>query len=255
MGSDIKISNLSFKYEDKYEDKYKFLLKDISFTVKSGEHLAIVGESGSGKSTIAKLLTGQMTPQKGVVLIGGIDISNVDGKSVAEKMSIVMQEPTLFNLTIKENLLMAKSDATEDELMECCRRASIDDFIKALPNKFDTIIGEKGVKLSGGQRQRLSIARAFLQNNDIIIFDESTSALDSEKEGDIINEIKKLSKGKTLISIAHRLSTIQNCDKVIVLKDGFIVAGGTHEQLKGKNEDYDFLFEKQYNNLRICDNE
>ena len=160
-----------------------------------------------------------------------------------------MQEPTLFNLTVRENLLMVKPEAKDEELTECCRKASIYDFIETLPNKFDTIIGEKGVKLSGGQKQRLSIARVFLQNNDIIIFDESTSALDSEKERDIINEIKNLSKDKTLISIAHRLSTIQSCDKVIVIKDGFIMAEGTHEELKGKNENYDFLFEKQYNNF------
>lgn len=245
MGSDIIAKNLSFKYQDNEE----FVLKNILFEVKNGEHLAIVGESGSGKSTIAKILSGQITPQKGNILIGGIDINTIDSKSISKKISIVMQEPTLFNLTVRENLLMVKPEAKEEELTECCRKASIYDFIETLPNKFDTIIGEKGVKLSGGQKQRLSIARAFLQNNDIIIFDESTSALDSEKERDIINEIKNLSKDKTLISIAHRLSTIQSCDKVIVIKDGFIMAEGTHEELKGKNEDYDFLFEKQYNNF------
>lgn len=244
--SDIQVANLDFQYEE----NELFFLKAISFTVKKGEHLAIVGESGSGKSTIAKLLTGQLTQNKGVITIGGININEVDSKSIAEKISIVMQEPTLFNMTIRENLLLAKSNATEGELIDCCYKSSIYDFIETLPNKFDTIIGEKGVKLSGGQKQRLSLARAFLQNNDIIIFDESTSALDSEKESDLIKEIMNLSKNKTLISIAHRLSTIQSCDKVIVLKYGVMVAYGTHEELKGKNEYYDFLFKKQYGNSK-----
>jgi len=170
----------------------------------------------------------------------------VNSESVSEKVSIVVQEPILFNMTIRENLLLAKADATDKELVECCRKASIYDFIETLQNKLDTIIGEKGVKLSGGQKQRLSIARAFLQDRDIIIFDESTSALDSEKENDIITEVKSLSTGKTMITIAHRLSTILSCDRVIVLKDGAMVAMDTHENLHNINETYDLLFQNQY---------
>lgn len=241
-GIDINVDNLKFTYEG----NDSFVLDDISFSVNNGEHLAIVGESGSGKSTIAKLLTGQIEPQGGTVRIGGIDIYTVNSESVSEKVSIVVQEPVLFNMTIRENLLLAKADATDAELIECCRRASIYDFIETLQNKLDTIIGEKGVKLSGGQKQRLSIARAFLQDRDIIIFDESTSALDSEKENDIITEVKSLSAGKTMISIAHRLSTILSCDKVMVLKDGAIVAMDTHENLRNRNETYDLLFQNQY---------
>ena len=139
-GSDIKIADLSFQYKD----NDSFFLKAISFNVKRGEHLAIVGESGSGKSTIAKLLTGQIMPQKGHYTIGGININQVSSKSIAEKISIVMQEPALFNMTIRENLLFAKSNATEKELIECCCKASIYDFIETLPNRFETIIGEKG---------------------------------------------------------------------------------------------------------------
>lgn len=221
-------------------------MNGISFSVMRGEHLAIVGKSGSGKSTLAKLLTGRMKPQAGQVLIGDIDIHGVSSQSLSEKLSIVVQEPVLFNMTIRENLLLAKGDATQADLIDCCRRASIADFIEALPDQLDTVIGEKGVKLSGGQRQRLSIARAFLQDRDIIIFDESTSALDNENESEIISELKSLSSGKTMISIAHRLSTILDCDKVMVLQDGEVVALDTHENLRGRNEAYDLLFRSQY---------
>ncbi|WP_225999292.1 ABC transporter ATP-binding protein [Paenibacillus sp. BJ-4] len=241
-GTDINVENLKFTYEG----IDSFVLDGISFSVSKGEHLAIVGKSGSGKSTIAKLLTGQIRPQDGAVCIGGIDIYTVNSECVSEKVSIVMQEPVLFNMTIRENLLLAKADATDAELIDCCKRASIYDLIETLENKLDTVIGEKGVKLSGGQRQRLSIARAFLQNRDIIIFDESTSALDNENENDIITELKNLSSGKTMISIAHRLSTILDCDKVLVLKDGAMVALDTHENLCSRNETYDWLFQNQY---------
>lgn len=241
-GTGIHVENLKFTYKG----NDSFALDGISFSVSKGEHLAIVGKSGSGKSTIAKLLTGKIKPQDGIVRIGGIDIYTVNSESLSEKVSIVVQEPVLFNMTIRENLLLAKVDATDAELIECCRRASIYDFIETLQNKLDTIIGEKGVKLSGGQRQRLSIARAFLQDRDIIIFDESTSALDNENENDIITELKSLSSGKTMISIAHRLSTILDCDKVMVLKEGAMVAFDTHENLRNRNETYDLLFHNQY---------
>ncbi|MDR0270841.1 ABC transporter ATP-binding protein [Paenibacillus sp.] len=241
-GADIHVENLIFTYGG----NDSFTLDGISFSVTKGEHLAIVGKSGSGKSTIAKLLTGKIKPQGGIVRIGGIDIHAVNSESLSEKVSIVVQEPVLFNMTIRENLLLAKADATETELIDCCRRASIYDFIETLQNKLDTIIGEKGVKLSGGQRQRLSIARAFLQDRDIIIFDESTSALDNENENDIITELKSLSSGKTMISIAHRLSTILDCDKVMVLKEGAMVAFDTHDNLRNRNETYDLLFQNQY---------
>jgi len=241
-GTNINVENLKFTYEG----NDSFALDGISFSVSKGEHLAIVGESGSGKSTIAKLLTGQIKPQGGTVHIGGIDIYTVNSESVSEKVSIVVQEPVLFNMTIRENLWLAKAGATDAELIESCRRASIYDFIETLQHKLDTIIGEKGVKLSGGQKQRLSIARAFLQDRDIIIFDESTSALDSENENDIITELKSLSSGKTMISIAHRLSSILDCDKVMVLKDGRVAAFDTHENLFNRNETYDLLFHNQY---------
>lgn len=243
-GTDIIVENLKFSYGG----NNSFVLDGISFSVSKGEHLAIVGESGSGKSTIAKLLTGQIPPKSGTVSIGGIDLYTVNSESMLEKVSIVVQEPVLFNMTIRKNLLLAKAYATEAELIECCNKASIYDFIETLPNKLDTIIGEKGVKFSGGQKQRLSIARAFLQDKDIIIFDESTSALDSEKENDIIAEVKSLSSEKTIISIAHRLSSILTCNKVVVIENGTMVAMDTHKNLRNRNNTYDSLFRNQYIN-------
>lgn len=241
-GTDLAAHNLHFTYEG----NESFALDGISFSVRKGEHLAIVGESGSGKSTLAKLLTGQLKPQEGTVSIGEVDIYSVSSESVSDKVSIVSQEPVLFNMTIRDNLLLARAGATEAELIGCCRRARIYDYIDTLEDQMDTVIGEKGVKLSGGQKQRLSIARAFLQDRDIIIFDESTSALDNENESDIIAELKSLSAGKTMISIAHRLSTILDCDKVMVLQAGKVAAFGTHEHLRNRNETYDMLFRGQY---------
>lgn len=241
-GNNIIVKDLNFSYDC----NNTFSIGGVSFDVKQGEHLAIVGESGSGKSTIAKLLSGQLKPDTGMVYIGNVDISNVNSKSVLEKVSLISQEPFFFNATIRDNLLMVKADATEEEIVDCCRKASIYDFIETLEDGFNTIIGENGVKLSGGQKQRLSIARAILQDSEIIIFDESTSALDNEKENDIISEIRKLSCGKTLISIAHRLSTILVCDKVLIINDGKMVAIDHHENLYNKNEVYDLLFKNQY---------
>jgi len=241
-GTDVQVEGVRFAYEE----NGPLALDGISFSVGKGEHLAIAGKSGSGKSTIAKLLTGQIVPQAGSVRIGDTDASTVNSESLADKVSIVVQEPVLFNLSIRENLLLARDGATDTELAECCRRANIYDFIDALPEKWDTLIGEKGVRLSGGQKQRLSIARAFLQDRDIIIFDESTSALDSENENGIIQELRSLAEGKTLISIAHRLSTILDCDKVLVLQNGAVVAYGTHENLRSASEHYDLLFGNQY---------
>ncbi|MEK5034696.1 ABC transporter ATP-binding protein [Paenibacillus sp. FSL R7-0302] len=244
-GQKIEVQNLQFRYEG----EAAFALDGISFSVGKGEHLAIVGQSGSGKSTLARLLTGQMKPQGGSVRIGGTDLHAVNSGSVAARVSIVVQEPVLFNMTIRENLLLARDGATEAELIACCRSANIYDFIVSLEQGLDTVIGEKGMKLSGGQKQRLSIARALVQERDIIIFDESTSALDPENESDIRNELKRLSAGTTMISIAHRLSTIQDCDKVLVLQAGKVAACDTHANLRNRNEAYDLLFRSQYDAL------
>lgn len=242
LDDNISVNNLDFRYYD----EQPLVLNDITFSVASKEHIAVVGRSGCGKTTLAKLMTGLYEPLSGSIYFGNIDINRISFESIGQKIGIVLQDPPLFNLTIRENLQFARKSATDEELSIVCVKANILEFISSLPDGFDTIIGERGVKLSGGQKQRLSIARTLLQNPDIIIFDEATSSLDSENEKAIVGAINELSKGKTIITIAHRLSTVLGCDRVIVMDSGKIIAIDTHENLRGKNETYDLLFEKQY---------
>ncbi len=242
LDDNISVNNLDFRYYDEQQ----LVLNDITFSVASKEHIAVVGRSGCGKTTLAKLMTGLYEPLSGSIYFGNIDINRISFESIGQKIGIVLQDPPLFNLTIRENLQFARKSATDEELSIVCEKANILEFISSLPDGFDTIIGERGVKLSGGQKQRLSIARTLLQNPDIIIFDEATSSLDSENEKAIVGAINELSKGKTIITIAHRLSTVLGCDRVIVMDSGKIIAIDTHENLRGKNETYDLLFEKQY---------
>lgn len=230
----ISVKDLSFKYYDEQE----LVLKNINLAIAPKEHIAIVGRSGCGKTTLAKLMMGLYEPISGEVIIGNEDINKIAFESGGRKVGIVLQEPPLFNLTIRENLIFAKKRATDNELTDACKKANIFEFIDSLPDKFNTIISERGIKLSGGQKQRLSIARAILQNPDIIIFDEATSSFDSENEKAIVSAIKELSKGKTVITIAHRLSTVLGCNRVIVMDNGEIVAMGKHEDLYGNNEIY-----------------
>lgn len=241
--SNLAVKNLSFSYS-KSQQK---VLCDVQLDVQAHEHVAIVGRSGSGKSTLVKLIMGLYRPISGIITVGGIDINNISSESLGSKIGIVSQDPALFNLTIRENLLLAKKRATEVDISEACRKANILDFIDSLPDKFDTLIGERGIKLSGGQKQRLAIARIMLKDPDIVIFDEATSSLDSENEKAIVSAIHSLSQGKTLITISHRLSTVLSCDRVIVMDQGEIVACGRHQDLRGTNQIYDLLFAKQYN--------
>lgn len=222
------------------------ILNNINLMIHSKEHIAIVGRSGSGKTTLVKLLLGELAPTKGMITIGGFDISEISQESVGSKINAVMQEPYLFNLTIRENLLMALHNATDDQLDLACSFANIKEFINSLPKGYDTIIGENGVKLSGGQRQRLAIARAVLRNPDVIIFDESTSSLDYENEKAIMKSINALSANKTVITIAHRLSSIQNADKILVIDKGFIVDQGSYEDLCKESQIFQSLFSGQF---------
>jgi ABC-type multidrug transport system fused ATPase/permease subunit len=192
---------------------------------------------------------GLYKPDDGIIYIGGYDVQKISIDSLGDKIGIVMQDPIFFNLTIRENLQFAKKRATQDELDHACRQASIFDFIQELPGKYETLIGEKGIKLSGGQKQRLAIARTILLNPDIIIFDEATSSLDRESEKAILCSIKNLSENKTIITIAHRLSSVLNVDNVVVVDAGEIISIGNHDDLRGKNEIYDLLFKKQYKEL------
>ena len=247
LEDNIFIRNLNFRYNE----EQPLVLNGITFSVASKEHIAIVGRSGCGKTTLAKLLVGLYEPLSGEVCFGNTDINKISIESLGRKIGIVLQDPLMFNLTIRENLQFAKKNATDEELAVVCQKVNILDFINSLSEGFNTVIGERGVKLSGGQNQRLSIARTFLQNPDIIVFDESTSSLDSENEKIILEAVAELSKEKTIITIAHRLSTVLGCNRVVVMDKGKVIAIDSHEKLRGKNAAYDMLFEEQYQAGRL----
>lgn len=225
---DIKIENISFKYE---EDD---VLKNFSITVPKGHTVALVGQSGSGKSTIANLLTRFYDVQKGAIKIDGVDIKDMTKKSLRDLMGLVTQEAILFNESVKENLKIAKSDATDKEIINALKIANAWEFVNQLPKGINTNIGDSGNKLSGGQKQRLSIARAVLKNPPIMILDEATSALDTESEQLVQSALIKMMEHRTSIVIAHRLSTIRNADTIIVMQNGEIVEQGKHEKLLSK---------------------
>lgn len=235
----ISIKNISFKYEDQY------VLKDFSLEIPKGKTVALVGQSGSGKSTIANLLTRFYDVNKGSIEIDGVDIKNISKRSLRGLMGIVSQDSILFNDSVGNNLKLGKPLATEAELMEAAEISNSYEFIKDLPEGFETNIGDSGNKLSGGQKQRLSIARAVLKNPPIMILDEATSALDTESERLVQDALEKMMKNRTSIVIAHRLSTIQNADNIVVLSKGKIVEQGKHQELLEKKGVYYSLVEMQ----------
>ena len=235
----ITFNNVEFKYgEQKILDK-------ISFTIKKGESVALVGSSGSGKTTIANLLNGFFSPTSGNLLIDDMDISNITKKSLYRNISIVTQESILFNDSILNNIRIGNLDASKEDIIEASKEANAHEFIQEQLNKYDTTIGDYGNNLSGGQKQRLTIARAMLKSPSILILDEATSSLDSKSEKKIQDEIDKLMYGKTSLIIAHKFSTIKNCDKIILIDKGRIIAEGTHEELINSNSSYKNLNELQ----------
>ncbi|MDR2421185.1 MAG: ABC transporter ATP-binding protein/permease [Oscillospiraceae bacterium] len=238
---DISFKRVSFRYEPG-----KDVLKDISFDVPSGKSVAIVGPSGAGKSTIINLIPRLYDVTDGAVRLDGRDIRELDLAFLRSCIGVVNQDTYLFNGSIRENLLYAKPYASEAELVSACRDANIHDFIATLPDGYDTVIGNRGVKLSGGERQRLSIARAMLKNAKILILDEATSSLDSISESLIQDAIAPLLRGRTSIVIAHRLSTVMSADEILVVKDGVITERGTHRELVPKNGVYTELYETQF---------
>ncbi|MDE7339087.1 MAG: ABC transporter ATP-binding protein/permease [Lachnospiraceae bacterium] len=199
----------------RYPDVENALFRNLDLTIEKGERVAVTGKSGSGKTTLLKLITGMLEPTSGSVSFSGIDLRHIDRTFMYERIGYIMQENILFHTTIRENLLFGKEDASEEELLQACRKACIDAFITGLPDGFDTVIGEKGIKLSGGQRQRIVLARMFLQDNDVFIFDEATSALDQYSENIVQDAIRSIPGDKTVIVAAHRASSLKLCDRVI----------------------------------------
>ena len=206
---------------------------------------AFVGHSGAGKSTILNLLPRFYDPQRGVIKIDNQDISKVKLSSLRKNISLVSQDIILFDYTIKNNISYARETATQEEIEKACDFAAANEFIEKLPNKFETTIGENGVRLSGGQKQRISIARAILKESPIILLDEATSSLDADSEKIVQNAIINLTKNKTTLVIAHRLSTIHKADKIFVLKNGEIIESGTHELLINNCNEYKSLYKQQ----------
>lgn len=225
---DISFQNLAFSYPSRADIE---VLKEISFEVKSGEKIALVGYSGAGKSTIVQLLMRYYQPGSGQILVDGKNIDTYDITAYRQNIAVVPQEVMLFGGTIYENITYGKPEATEKEVMEAARKANALEFIETFPEKFQTIVGERGVKLSGGQRQRVAIARAILKDPAILILDEATSSLDAESEKLVQEALDGLMQNRTTIIIAHRLATIRNVDTIYVIKDGEISESGTHEQL------------------------
>lgn len=235
----IKFENVVFGY-----NKAK-ILKNMNFEIKTNERVAFVGKSGAGKTTIFNLITRLYHTTQGKILLDNVNINDLTCSTIRNNMSIITQNPYIFNFSIKDNLLLAKEKATMKEIREACKLACIDEYIMTLPNKYETIVGENGVILSGGQKQRLAIARALLMKTEIILFDEATSALDNETQSKIQEAINNLKGEYTILIIAHRLSTIIDSDKIFVVDDGKIIDGGSHKELLKNCKYYKNLYNKE----------
>lgn len=236
----LEFKNISFVYPDGTQ-----ALKNLSAKIEGGRKVGLVGISGSGKTTFLNLIPRFFNLEHGQILVDGQNINNINLSSLRKEISLVSQDVILFDDTIKSNILYGNSSASDEEIVAACKFAAAQDFIEKLPNKYETIIGENGIKLSGGQKQRLSIARAILKNSSIILLDEATSSLDSDSETLIQKAIENLTKNKTTIIIAHRLSTIMNCDKILVFDNGQIISEGSHEFLVNSSPIYKNLYQKQ----------
>ena len=242
VAGNVAFEDVSFEYTPGVP-----VLRDVSFTTKAGTTTALVGSSGAGKSTLIGLVTAFNRPTHGKVLVDGRDVADIRLRDYRSNLGVVMQDNFLFDGTVKENIAFAKPDATDEEIRTVSRIAHCDEFIEKFELKYDTIVGERGVKLSGGQRQRVAIARAILADPRILILDEATSSLDSESEALIRDGLRSLRRGRTTFVIAHRLSTIESADQILVMEEGRIIERGTHDELLAANGRYRQLYDKQYN--------
>ncbi|MCI2086029.1 MAG: ABC transporter ATP-binding protein/permease [Olsenella sp.] len=239
----IDFENLRFRYPDAPKDDYVF--EDLNLHIPAGQRVGLVGRSGSGKTTLTKLLLRLDDVQEGRVLVDGQDVSHCTQQSLRRQVAYVPQEALLFHRSIRENIAYGKPDATEEEIRRAAEEANALEFIERLPDGFDTMVGERGVKLSGGQRQRVAIARAILVDAPILVLDEATSALDSESEALVQGALENLMRGRTSIVVAHRLSTVASLDRIVVLANGEVVEDGTHHELVERGGEYASLWNRQ----------
>jgi ATP-binding cassette subfamily B protein len=241
LEGEIVFDHVSFRYDE----SLPLALDDISVRIEKGETFAIMGRTGTGKTTMVNLITRLFDVSDGAILMDGHDIRKVPLKVLRENIAYVPQDNFLFSETLKKNLAFGKLDATMEEIVEACRMADVDDNIQDFPDKYDTMIGERGVTLSGGQKQRVSIARALLKNSPILIMDDSLSAVDTDTEDNILNNLRSLRHGKTTIIIAHRVSTVQNADHILFLDEGKVAELGSYSELMELNGQFARLQRKQ----------
>lgn len=237
---DFEFKNVCFGYKPE-----QLTIKNMNFKIKANSTVAFVGKSGAGKSTVFSLLCKMYDINSGDITIDGISIKELDKDSIRGNITIISQNPYIFNMSIKENLCLVKENLTDEEMVEACKTACLDEFINSLPEGYNTMIGEGGINLSGGERQRLAIARALVQKTEIILFDEATSALDNETQSSIKQAIDNMKNEYTILIIAHRLSTVINSDRILLVEDGTIVDEGTHEELLKKSKTYHQLYDAE----------
>lgn len=243
---DFEFKNVCFGYKPE-----QLTIKNMSFKIKANSTVAFVGKSGAGKSTVFSLLCKMYDINSGDITIDGISIKELDKDSIRGNITIISQNPYIFNMSIKENLRLVKENLTDEEMIEACKTACLDEFVNSLPEGYDTMIGEDGINLSGGERQRLAIARALVQKTEIILFDEATSALDNETQSSIKQAIDNMKNEYTILIIAHRLSTVINSDRILLVEDGTIVDEGTHEELLKNSKTYHQLYDTELKNKMI----
>jgi ATP-binding cassette subfamily B protein len=231
------------------------ILKDISFEVEPGETVALVGPSGAGKSTIIQLLLRFFDPQNGAILFDGINLSDLTRSAFRKRMAVVPQDPVIFAASVRDNIRFGRPDATDEEVLKAAQAAAAAEFIKKLPQGFDTYVGERGVLLSGGQKQRIAIARAILRDAPVLLLDEATSALDAESERAVQLAVDELARDRTTLIVAHRLATVKKADRILVLDQGGVVATGTHDDLVGQGGLYARLAKLQFTDGAVLETE